>query len=167
MTELIICGQAPSRVGDGRAFSGPSGRRLANLFGLRDYEELASMYTLTNIFDVPAVRRPLPARRSSKHRSIGDEFDERLALDRGYEMTLDWVNMEEAPVVLACGAKVAKALIGRPVPMYKGKRLGERLDVWHFPHPSGASQYWNSPDHVEVAARFLKRLLERYGLAGA
>ena len=67
MTKLVICGQAPSRLGDGRAFTGPSGKRLAALFGLRDYEELSSRYDLANIFDVPAERRPLPAKRSTRN----------------------------------------------------------------------------------------------------
>lgn len=168
MTKFYVCGQAPSRAGDGRAFSGPSGRRLASLFGLGDYEELASRVYLTNIFPVPAARKPLPARRRTK-RHAGDEFDEITARRMGMRKMHAWARDPELVVVLGCGQKVTKALVGQEMPFYAGKALhtepARGVDVWSFPHPSGASHYWNDPANVAHAAHFLGRLLERYGIA--
>lgn len=177
MTRLVFCGQAPSRVGDGRAFSGPSGRRLASLMGLRDYEELRSIAHLTNIFGSPQERaRAIICRpRRSGKRSLGeqyelahagDEFDEELATIEAFGLLLAWMkryqDTNERIVVVACGAKVFRAFTGKRKPMFRGVRLAPGVDIWHFPHPSGASHYWNDPSNVDRASRFLKKLLKRY-----
>jgi uracil-DNA glycosylase len=162
MTKLVICGQAPSRIGDGRPFSGPSGKRLAALFGLEDYEELASRVTLTNIFDVIACR-PKNARHA------GDEFDKTTARAIGMMRVHLWARDPEHVVVLGCGANVMEALVGKAPGMYKGKALkvepARGLDIWHFPHPSGASHYWNDPANVDRASRFLRRFLKHYEIS--
>lgn len=162
MTKLVICGQAPSRVGDGRAFSGPSGRRLASLIDLGDYEELASKVTLTNIFDVIACKP-----RNAKH--AGDEFDETTARAIGMMRVKLWSRDSEHVVVLACGTKVMRALCGQAPGMYRGKALVlepvRGVDIWQFPHPSGASHYWNDPLNFTHAARFLNRLLKHYEIS--
>lgn len=153
MTKLVICGQAPSRVGDGRAFSGPSGRRLAALFNLRDYEHLASQVTLINIFDDPAERQG----------NRGDAFDVDRARERGLELMRNWAQ-EGNVTVVACGHQVYRALTGtRKMEFFHGRDfIG--VEVWCFPHPSGASSYWNSRARVLLAANFLRRLLKRAGI---
>ena len=165
MTKLIFVGQAPSRVGDGRAFSGPSGRRLAALLGLRDYEELQSQCYLANIFKVPAVRRPLPARRRTRN-APGDEFDAEKARELGRHLMVDIAEMDEHVIVVACGHQVFIALTGQRAEFFKGRRV-EGVEVWCFPHPSGASQYWNYPANKLRASNFLKRLLKRSGVVMA
>ena len=171
MTKLVICGQAPSRVGDGRAFSGPSGRRLASLFDLEDYEELASRVTLTNIFPVPAARKPLPPTGKGRGHA-GDDFDETTARRLGMLKVKEWAKDPQLVVVLACGAKVYEALTGcegTKNNKFSGKALklgpAQGVDVWYFPHPSGASHYWDDPDNVDYASRFLKRLLKHYEIS--
>lgn len=166
MTKLVICGQAPSRVGDGRAFSGPSGRRLASLMLLPDYEALARQVILTNIFDAPAARRAIRCRPSSKRNAPGDEFNMDEAYVSGMTKMLEWAADPELVVVLACGKNVTKALGFPDLEFYKGRALKagpvQGVDVWAFPHPSGASQYWNDQANHVRASIFLKRLLKRY-----
>ena len=162
MTKLYICGQAPSRVGDGRPFTGPSGRRLAALLMLRDYDHLASQATLVNIFNRPAARSPLPAGRR-KHNAPGDEFDEVHARENGRKMVFEWAHEDEDVVVVACGLKVFQALTGERGDFFKGRRV-DGVEIWCFPHPSGASMFWNSRQNVLRAANFLNRLLKRSGI---
>lgn len=154
MTRLIICGQAPSRVGDGRPFTGPSGRRLAALMMLRDYEHLASQFTLANIFDQPMERRE----------DRGDYFDMVEARRLGVQLMGGWAGEEEPVVVLACGHAVFEALTGSRQEFYHGKNRSG-VEVWCFPHPSGASAYWNRRANVLQAANFLRRLLKRSGIS--
>lgn len=168
MTELVICGQAPSRVGDGRPFTGPSGKRLAALFGLGSYEELASKYPLANIFDVPAAPRKLHARRSSNRRAPGDQWDAIEARKRGVQKMERWAVQSELVAVLACGHNVYQALTAESRQFFEGQafRRGpvQGVDVWCFPHPSGASQFWNDEKNRARAAAFLKRLQGYYGM---
>lgn len=156
MTRLIFCGQAPSRIGDGRAFSGPSGRRLAALLNLRDYEDLASQCTLTNIFDVPAERRD----------ARGDRFDEDVARLRAKHLMECWATSEEKLVVVACGHAVYRALTQQKGEFFRGHRISG-VEVWCFPHPSGASAFWNYRKNVLLAANFLKRLQKQAGIVMA
>lgn len=172
MNRLIICGQAPSRQGDGRPFSGPSGRRLATLMGLKDYEELASRVKLTNIFDHTAEpsrasHDPNPWRLDLRTHHAGDKFDEERARTLGLAMVFGWkaIAASDPPVVvLGCGGKVFRALTGQKKPMFKGTKVAPGVHVWHFPHPSGASHFWNDPASFDRASGFLKRLQDRYGM---
>lgn len=156
MTRLFFCGQAPSRVGDGRPFTGPSGRRLAALLMLRDYEHLASQCTLVNVFQVPAERRD----------DRGDEFDKELARELGKHLMVEIADSDEPAIVVACGHAVYRALTGRKGTFFKGRRV-EGVEVWCFPHPSGASAFWNSRGQVLLAANFLSKLLKRSGIVMA
>jgi uracil-DNA glycosylase len=154
MTQLVFCGQAPSRIGDGRPFSGPSGRRLSALMMLRDYEHLASQVTLTNIFEVPAERRE----------AKGDEFDKAKARVEGVKKIATWADQEETFIVVACGHEVYEALTGvKKAEFFKGRSIAG-VEVWCFPHPSGISTYWNTRAHVLLAANFLTRLTRRSGI---
>lgn len=154
MTKLIFCGQAPSRIGDGRPFSGPSGRRLAALLGLRDYEHLASQFTLTNIFDTPASSRV----------ERGDAFDQEWASAYAHQIMIGWQKKNEDLIVVCCGHQVYQAFTGERGVFFKGKRK-DRVELWCFPHPSGASAYWNRRANVIQAANFLRRLLNRSGIS--
>jgi uracil-DNA glycosylase len=169
--QLYICGQAPSRQGDGRPFTGPSGQRLVKLFGFRDYEHMASEVTLMNVLDRPETNLcNLPAKRGgNKRRRAGDEFDRDEAAIKGFGIMLELMQTGHKPVVLALGNEVCLALTGVKISRYKGRKIpgrdGHEVDVWHFPHPSGASHYWNDPKNTAKASEFLIKLLKRYGIA--
>jgi len=156
VTKLVFCGQAPSRVGDGRAFSGPSGRRLAALLMLRDYEHLAAQCCLINIFDEPQERRD----------ARGDYFDEDKARRKARHLMTAWAASEERVVVVACGHAVYRALTQRKGEFFKGVRISG-VEVWCFPHPSGASSFWNFRKNVMLSSNFLNRLVKRSGIVMA
>lgn len=81
-------------------------------------------------------------------------------------MIFDRAKSREPWVMIACGHNVYRAFLkdgrGRSE-FYRGtpKANGH---IWCFPHPSGASQYWNDPANVDRASQFLRRLLDRYGI---
>lgn len=154
MTQLVFCGQAPSRVGDGRPFSGPSGRRLAKLLNLTDYEQLAAQVTLVNLIDRPMEK--------AEHR--GDPFPLVEAKARAIELMSEWIKDDEPTIVIACGHSVFRCLTGRKTELFRG-RISMGVEVWCFPHPSGASAYWNTRGNVDRAAKFLNRLVRRKGIA--
>lgn len=166
---LYICGQAPSRSGDGRPLTGPSGKRLVSLFGFGDYEDMAGKVTLMNVLDRPVSNLTnLPAKRGgNKKRHAGDQFDLDEAAIKGFGIMLELMSTGHHPVILALGNDVCRALTGERIRRYKGKKVhgrdGHEVDVWHFPHPSGASHYWNDADNVDHAKRFFTALLKRYG----
>jgi uracil-DNA glycosylase len=154
MTKLVFCGQAPSRIGDGRPFSGPSGKRLAALLRLRDYEHLHASVGLVNLFSIPADRQE----------ARGDGFDEVEARARAERLLEGWNSWHEETIVVCCGHQVYQAFTGERSQFFKGKRMGQ-VELWCFPHPSGASSYWNHRANVLQAANFLRRLLNRSGIA--
>jgi hypothetical protein len=160
MIRLKIVGQAPARSGDGRPFTGSSGQRLCHLFGLMNYEALASRFDLMNLLD-HTVEQSASGR--------GDTFDRATAIARAHKMILYWVAQGEVIPVLACGHDVFKCLTGVNKPFFSGKsiklsgHLGQ-VDVWCFPHPSGASAFWNNASNWNDGQYFLKRLVKRYGI---
>jgi len=131
---------------------------------------MASEVTLMNVLDRPQSNIcQMPARRGNKKWHAGDEFDRDEAAVKGFGLMLELMSASHHPVVLALGVDVCVALTGRKIKRYKGKALrgpdGHTVDVWHFPHPSGASHYWNDPSNVARAEKFLRALLKRYSIA--
>jgi uracil-DNA glycosylase len=152
---LYIVGQAPSRLGDGRPFTGPSGRRLIELGGFNSYEYMAARVRLFNLLEHKAER--LPDGR-------GDRFDYESAKKEARRLARSWLLFRPETHVLACGSKVFNCFTGRRGEMYKGLALKDHdstsvLNIWLFPHPSGASTYWNDPENVALARRFLRKRL--------
>lgn len=156
MSRVAIVGQAPSRLGDGRPFTGPSGDRLCELLGLdRGWCQLAAKCDLVNL---------LTERQEKDKSGRGDNFDVAKARRLGQAMIDQWLVEGETRTVLACGKKVYFCLTGEKVDFFKGKALKSpfgRVEIWCFPHPSGASAFWNDPANVNRVHRFLKALQAR------
>ena len=156
---LAIVGQAPSRQGDGRAFSGPSGDRLVKLLGVESYLDLYRIAHLENL--LTEVQRKLPDGR-------GDHFD-LIEARANAKMSLQvMLFLNRNTQVIACGHKVYKAYTGRKGEYFKGVRVKtsvynpvHTVDIWCFPHPSGASPFWNERENVIQAAKFIRRVRER------
>lgn len=149
----IILGQAPSRGGDGTPFSGESGKRLLQLTGLPDRKTLEHYFELANL--LPDIQ---PRSRGSH---AGDEFDPRLAQSAAFQL---FNSFTENRVVIACGTKVWRACFGeRRASLYAERSLlwseQVRVSLHLFPHPSGASHYWNDPMRGKTAAFFLRRFM--------
>jgi uracil-DNA glycosylase len=171
----LLIGQAPARAGDGRAFTGASGNRLRGLLALPDWESLDATFKLLNVFPWP-----LPKRASGK----GDEFPIEKA--RQHAMMLRgatrnglifreiWPN----DAVILCGTRVWKAfqLPSSPEPLvpylikegwdrFPSEGLGyEGWWAYMLPHPSGVNRWWNEPENVASAQRFLKAMASAQGV---
>lgn len=160
MTRLHFVGQAPARSGDGRPFTGHSGQRLCQLLDLVNYEALARRFDLENLLD-----RPMEKHSNGR----GDAFERDAGVTQGRILVRQWLKQDELVPVVACGHQVFKSLTGTAKPFFKGKTIRKvghsgRVEVWNFPHPSGASAYWNDPKKYREAQAFLRRLVKRYGI---
>lgn len=156
-----LVGEAPSSSTDGEPpFSGRSGRRLAELIGIR-FEDLPCFFELHNLFD-----------RYPGSNGKGSDFPLDLARDRARELAPKLVPhaLPYRRVILA-GHRVAQAFgLGTPdptgndlmtwvssVPRLTAPELAERDFIYAVvPHPSGVNQWWNEPGNVQRAARFLR-----------
>lgn len=156
---LAIIGQAPSRQGPGRAFSGPSGNRLCRLLGVEDYLDLYRVAHLENLLTKPMEKHP---------NGRGDIFlmDEAQVQAKISMDVMLFLNRNTQ--VIACGHKVYRAFTRRKGQYFKGARIVTKtynpphtLDVWCFPHPSGASPYWNERENFDRAAEFIRSVRDR------
>lgn len=151
----IILGQAPARSGDGRPFSGPSGRRLCSLAGLANYEELRETFNLKNLVSTEQPKRS---------RGKGDHFPLEVARANAQQLKQD---LPAGSLVICAGRQVARLMDVSP-----DARLCY-IDVWRFggqnggiaviPHPSGISHYWNDAERVRKVQDFLRWVIEHYG----
>lgn len=151
--KIVLVGQAPSRETDGEVpFSGRSGRRIAELIGIR-HAELGDRFALANVFD----SWPGPSPHGK-----GDAFpmaEARLAAERMQRRLVD-------RRLVFFGASVAKAFGHDPreillrfsaAPGYQ-ERLAGGAAVAYVPHPSGVNAWWNDPANEAQARRFLRSL---------
>ena len=156
MAELYIVGQAPARTGDGRPFTGNSGKRLLSLFGWPSYDYMAVRVNLRNLLQEKA--ESLPSGR-------GDRFDMTAGRQEAARLLGHWFIFYPETHVVACGTKVYRCFteIGwhepfRGVSMHH-RRYDTTVKVWYLPHPSGANDFWNNPRNVAAAKRFLRERL--------
>lgn len=158
MARPVFLGQAPSRVGDGRPFSGPSGRRLCALLGMDhyDYDYLASVMDLQNLLPTPAEKV------SGKRTSKGDLFDRKAARSN---WTLYAESLPDDVSVICAGRQVWRTVTLRNdlsffdtvrVPAGRGTALAH-----FFPHPSGISHFWNDARNVSQASDYLLAVIAR------
>lgn len=155
MAELYIVGQAPARTGDGRPFTGLSGQRLQQLFGFNSYDYMAARVNLLNL--LPDMAPPIAHGR-------GDHFDYDRAKQEARRLLKSWLLFTPETHVLACGTKVYKCFVGHSARPFQGTALKDRnsdsvVKLWLFPHPSGASSFWNDPKNVAEARAFARKRL--------
>lgn len=138
-----IVGEAPSETSRDVTvpFSGRSGDRLRALLD----DDLAR-FRLLNLFARPQERWHRPAARASAYASV--------------------TFLEGEPVLLM-GRRVATAfgfgsarLLEWQDGMWVGSELWVASQFVVFPHPSGLNRWWNEPDNVERARRFLRDVAE-------
>jgi uracil-DNA glycosylase len=156
MAELYIVGQAPARTGDGRPFTGNSGKTLLKMFGWPSYEYMASRVNLLNLLDKP--QPPIAHGR-------GDHFDFDTAKREATRLRGHWHIFYPETHVICCGVKVFKCFTGQsPRQPFKGLALNHRrfktvVKCWYLPHPSGANPFYNDPTLTAQAKRFLRARL--------
>lgn len=145
----ILVGQAPARSGDGRPFTGQTGRMLQSLLRFDSYEQLSECFDMYNL---------LPRKMQKPAERRGDEFPMPEAR-RGAIRLRNGV-IKDGNEVILCGNKVSEAfhpsLVARP--LLRPTLMRESWGWWtayRFPHPSGLNHFWNYSGNRERAARFL------------
>lgn len=135
---VLLVGQAPSRdTCGGPPFSGRSGRRLADLAGVK-HDELREVFALVNLLD-----------RWPGKNGRGDAFP--MGEARAAAARLD---LSKHDVVVLVGKSVARAF-GIGEAEYFAERVG---GVFVVPHPSGVNRWWNDAANEERARRFMEEL---------
>lgn len=144
--KIVLIGQAPSKETDGGVpFSGRSGRRIADLMGIRQ-AELGVRFALANVLDA----WPGPSRFGK-----GDAFP------------LDAARLEVARLrrklvgrrLVVFGASVAKVFGYDPREILLRFLSSDSGAIAYVPHPSGVNTWWNESANVAQAQRFLQSLL--------
>ena len=153
MAELYIVGQAPARTGDGRPFTGNSGKTLLKMFGWPTYDYMASRVNLLNL---------LNEQQPPNVHGRGDKFDYDTAKREALRLRGHWHIFYPETHVICCGVKVFKCFTGQsPRQPFKGLALYHRrydtvVKCWYLPHPSGVNPFYNDDNLIIEAAKFLR-----------
>lgn len=151
----LIIGEAPSKSGDGRPFSGRSGDRLKQLMGVGSYDELTGYFELRNLC------RQEFSQSAAKYTARLTLIDirKRLIRSRNRPKRLYDPSPHDSCHILMCGRKVQTAfgVQGELFTEYVPPGFVD-IHLWVFPHPSGLNRYWNDHHRVEVAKQFIRRI---------
>lgn len=167
----ILLGQAPSVKGDGRAFTGPSGKTLTRWLGVDDRDELANYFYLENLVDRPLVRNDDPRRHNSEltphmARDGAQKFlartNTRLLRELGQQAFNDWIDSGHPVTVVALGNKVWRGFnLPHKAPWFQWEMVeGGEFAIVKFPHPSGLNHELNDPDFAREVATRLRRIAQ-------
>ena len=138
----LIIGEAPARTGDPRRpLLGRTGSRLAALCGLA-LQDYARTFARVNVLE----RWPGKAGK-------GDAFDLPEARQRAALLRRRFVG---GRLVVLLGRRTARAF-GLDSAYLLPLRLS-CATVVVLPHPSGINRWWNEPENVRRASRFLRRV---------
>ena len=147
-----IVGQAPARASL-EPLDGRSGRRLERLAGIRD-GELGLWFALGNLLPAWPGNRE---RRPGPHSAPGDRFDAGAARESWRDLSSEVLHGHFDLVLLLGRSVAAAAGAGRLAYFERERREGYAVAV--FPHPSGASHFWNAPRNRVLAAAFLRQVV--------
>lgn len=161
----VIVGQAPSRLGDGRPFTGPSGDRLVQWAGVDTREELLRYFRLDNLMAQPLPNNPherkpngsLKTINFSRHmgRVYADLF---VARQRDYMSAHSGHMVIELMDIVVLGKRVWESLDLRgDMPMF-GFSLSHMFKFHRFPHPSGLNHQMNDPEFVRETSHRLRQV---------
>lgn len=147
----LLYGQAPSRTsvpGEGPPLSGPSGRRLIALAGLRDYSELAELFEVRNLVD------DYPGRGGK-----GDRFPAARGRAIASRERICW---HRGQIVVLLGRAVQQAFgYGGAPPLERVALGGAEAEVYLIPHPSGVNLWYNDPANRKAAGDLLREIVRR------
>jgi uracil-DNA glycosylase len=162
---VLLVGQAPgaSEVAANRPFHGPAGRRLFQWLARAGFEE----DEFRKRHYLAAATRCYPGRRASGR---GDRTPSRKEQDLCRPYLDAELELLRPDVILPVGRLAIRAFLGaKSLNEVVGTVTQDAEGRWivPFPHPSGASRWFNDPEnqaHVERAIRHLARLRRRLGL---
>lgn len=143
-------GQAPGSRANGGAFEGS-----ALLVELADVPE----HVLRSRVEFRNLLSEYPGRKRDGKGDLFPIKEARAAADREMER---W---READMIVFAGREVARAFgLAAAAPWFEWEILGLEdgyvVEVAVFPHPSGASRFWNDAANRDAAAAFLRELIK-------
>ena len=152
MPRPLIIGQAPAQGNDALPpFSGQSGARLARLAGVGDTGDV-----LPNYFQLINLVEYWPGKTKSGR---GDLLPRDSAQAKANKILSVLMKPGTAPrFVLLIGANVSDFMGFSDLPMLGGRFAGGHHFI-KFPHPSGASSYWNDRTQSAIAGFILRGVL--------
>jgi uracil-DNA glycosylase len=160
----ILLGQAPSAKGDGRAFTGPSGKTICRWLGVEDRDDLQKYFYLENLLQAPLPHNPDVKRKSSSFTPAEARFGcqnfltrtrFRLRKSMGRDGYTDWIDSGGTVEVVVLGTKVWKGF-GLPshANWFEEQPVADDFRMVKFPHPSGLNLELNDVQFArETAAR--------------
>lgn len=174
----IILGQAPSRLGDGRAFTGPSGNTLVQWCGLNHRTQLEKYFELDNLLHTPMpriepshrnIKRTNSFHRAQRVQAAKDFLNRWRAV--AYQQMGGWQGVE---AFQSDGGRIKVVALGRQVwdtfghesistlprhpDMFAEGDVEELFTLVRFPHPSGLNHQLNDHEFVAEVARRLKAI---------
>lgn len=163
----IILGQAPSQLGDGRPFTGPSGHTLCMWAGVDTRDELLQYFDLANLMSRPLPRRPRTQRESTfkltEGRDAARQFlfhtRKRVKMNLGQERWNDFIDSGQRIEVVALGVKVWRSFrLPGGARHFERHQFEEDFAFIPFPHPSGLNHQLNDPLFRREVRMNLRRL---------
>lgn len=171
----VILGQAPSRLGDGRPFTGPSGDRLLRWSGVESRDELLKYFRLDNLMSQPLPHHPIARRPNGSLKTVN--FSKRVGkvhadifLARQYDYLINQLGVDGLDVFRQVHNRLDVVVLGRKVwesfdlrgdvPMFgRVVKVGVTYLRFHrFPHPSGLNHQMNDPEFVRETSERLRRI---------
>jgi len=164
----ILLGQAPSAQGDGRPFTGPSGKTVCKWLGVEGREQLAEYFYLENLLPHPLPRNsderrkssqltPAQARLGAKNFLTRTRF--RLRKDLGSEGYTKFIDQSRFLLVVVLGTKVWRGFnLPSHDEWFTERLISDEFMMVKFPHPSGLNHELNDPDFVRETARHLRSI---------
>lgn len=170
----IIVGQAPSRLGDGRPFTGPSGDRLVKWAGVRDRDELLKYFRLDNLMSEPLPHHPHNRKPNGSLKTVNfsmkvGRLHAEIFVGKQRDYLYSQLGVEGAEAFAKVRNHVDVVLLGRKVwdcfdlsgdtPMF-GRVVRSRsgLRFHRFPHPSGLNHQMNDWEFVRETSERLRRI---------
>ena len=161
-------GQAPSAKGDGRPFTGPSGKTVMNWLGVDSREELEKYFWLENLFDQPLEPNSDWRRKSSQltpaaARVACEAFLQRtrgrLRRSMGRHEFTEFIDNGPPITVVCLGTKVWKGFnLHSHANWFHPEPVGPDFAMVKFPHPSGLNLELNDPVFARETATRLRRI---------
>lgn len=162
----VILGQAPSRLGDGRPFTGPSGDRLVQWAGVESRDELLKYFRLDNLLPEPLPHHPERRKPNGNLKTVN--FSRR----RGREQAVQFIARQNDYLIAENAGKVVKldvVVLGKKVweslelnmetPIFgRVVKVGLRMRFHRFPHPSGLNHQMNDPKFLGETSERLRRI---------
>jgi hypothetical protein len=170
----VILGQAPSRLGDGRPFTGPSGDRLVQWAGVGSRDELLRYFRLDNLLPEPLPHHPEKRKPNGNLKSVNFSLKTgRMHADaflaRQHDYLVNQLGVDGAEIFLQVRNHIDIVVLGRKVwdslelhgdvPTF-GRVVRARLGLrFHrFPHPSGLNHQMNDPEFLRETSQRLRRI---------